>query len=152
MKTEELLKTTKEILELVGFQCLHVFGEHDPSINLYICNVEIEDSPLVTVDVINSVHHLVGRILYSQDDPVYTPFIIDINNKQKSQIEKIKTQADVFMERAKSFSVPVSFPPMSAYERLLAHTYIASFDNFITESQGDGPERHIIVSYKEKTL
>lgn len=152
MKTEELLKTTKEILELVGFQCLHVFGEYDSSINLYICNVEIEESPLITVDVITSVHHLVGRMLYSQNEPMHASFIIDINNKQKNQIEKIKTQADVFMERAKSFGVPVPFPPMSAYERLLAHTYIASFDNFITESQGDGLERHIVVSYKEKTL
>jgi len=151
MKTEELLKTTKEILELAGFQCLHVFGEHDATINLYICNVEIEESPLITEDVITSVHHLVGRILYSQNEPIGIPFIIDINNKQKDHIEKMKKQSDVFMDRAKSFGISVAFPPMSAYERLLIHTYIASCDNFSTESQGEGVERHIVISYKEKS-
>jgi predicted RNA-binding protein Jag len=152
MKTEDILQTTKKILELVGFQCLSVSGEYDNSLNLYVCNVTVEDSPLVTVDVITSVHHLVGRMLYAQDDTTVPSFVVDINNIQRNQIEKIKMQADVLMERAKSFGLSVPFLPMSAYERLLVHTYVASHDNFTTESEGEGVERHIVVSYNQKTL
>ncbi len=149
MKTEDLLKTTKDVLELSGFICSHVSGEYDNAINLYICNAVIEDSELITLDVINSVQHIVGRLLYSKNEPKEFSFIIDINETQKKQIETIKKQADLCMEKAKSVRESVSFPPMTAYERLLVHTYIASFDSFSTESQGDGLGRCVVVYYNK---
>jgi hypothetical protein len=147
MKTEEILKTTKDIIELLGFQCLHVTGEHDHSIGLYICSVSVEDSSLFDTQTISSLHHIVSRLLFSYEEKNSFSFVVDINNVQRGQIDQLKLKADILAERAKSFSTPVAFDPMSSYERLLIHTYIASKPGFITESKGEGLNRHVVVSW-----
>jgi predicted RNA-binding protein Jag len=39
--------------------------------------------------------------------------------------------------------------PMSAYDRKIIHSYLSSKNDIVTESVGEGMNRHIIIKYVE---
>jgi len=41
--------------------------------------------------------------------------------------------------------------PMSAYERMIIHALFTNDPNIMTESEGMGKNRHIILKYREAT-
>ena len=38
---------------------------------------------------------------------------------------------------------------MNSYERRLVHTLIDEYPNLVTESTGEGKDRHVTIKYKE---
>ena len=43
----------------------------------------------------------------------------------------------------------IKLDPMNSYERMIVHNHISKFENLVTESVGEEPERYIIIKYKE---
>ena len=43
----------------------------------------------------------------------------------------------------------ISLDPMNSYERRLVHTIISEYPALITESVGEGKDRHVTIKYKE---
>ncbi len=71
---------------------------------------------------------------------------LDINNYKEKKIEYIKNLAkdiadEVFLTKEKKI-----LPPMPAYQRRIIHMELAQRQDIITESQGDGENRYIIVN------
>jgi len=74
-------------------------------------------------------------------------FLVDINDHRTKQIKDIQAKALIMAERARSFQYDVELSPMSAYERLIVHTTLASASNVKTESQGEGRNRRVVIKY-----
>lgn len=77
-------------------------------------------------------------------------FTVDVNDYYKKHIEELKTRASIVAERVKSFKRDMELMPMSAYDRLLLHSYLSKIPGITTESQGEGFERHIVIKYIEE--
>lgn len=70
---------------------------------------------------------------------------IDVNNYRRERENIITELAKAAARKAIINKTSVELPPMNAYERRLVHMELASRPDVITESIGEGPERHVVV-------
>jgi spoIIIJ-associated protein len=97
-----------------------------------------------------AINHLLTKIVAkaSGDKPAKR-FFVDVNDYQEKLIEELKLKAKIMSERARSFKADIELPPMSAYERMLVHTYLDSASDLKTESVGEGKGRRVVIRYVE---
>lgn len=73
---------------------------------------------------------------------------LDINEYKKKKTEYLKNMAkDLANEVALSKQEKI-LPPMPAYERRVVHAELSNRTDVVTESQGEGLERHIVIKAK----
>jgi spoIIIJ-associated protein len=97
-----------------------------------------------------AINHIVRRMSEKDDSPPESNFIIDVNDYQKNKLDELKQKAKMMAERARFFKSSIPLEPMSSYERMIVHSFLASFGDLVTESAGDGPGRHVVIKYREK--
>lgn len=70
---------------------------------------------------------------------------LDINDYKKKKVEYLKELAKTSADQAFIDKETKNLPPMSAYERRIIHAELSKRTDVVTESQGDGLDRHIII-------
>lgn len=80
----------------------------------------------------------------------YISITLDIGGykgNQKSKLEKIAHRVSRSVAKSKT---DAKLDPMNAYERRIVHTYLAD-DKFVyTTSEGQDPNRYVVIKYKRK--
>jgi len=71
--------------------------------------------------------------------------VLDINGYRKERAGDLQQIAEDAVAKVKETGAPVALEPMSAYERKIVHDAVADL-GFVSESEGEGPGRHIVVS------
>jgi len=71
--------------------------------------------------------------------------IAGYKEKLKGKLEGMATRA---AENVKNSGSPESLPPMSSYDRRIVHEFLANDPQIETHSEGEGKDRHLIVSIK----
>jgi len=74
---------------------------------------------------------------------------LDINNYKKKKVEYLKELAISTADEVSLLKKEKSLEPMSSYERRVIHLELAERDNIVTESDGDGDERRVIIKIKQ---
>jgi spoIIIJ-associated protein len=78
------------------------------------------------------------------------PFVVDVldyRTRRKRSLEDQAKRAAVAVLNGDHESFALT--PMTAYERRIVHQYLQDdFPDLATESQGEGPDRHIVISYR----
>ena len=98
--------------------------------------------------ILDAIQTYVRQAIYNAID-LYVNVTIDVENYRDKQnyfmIKKVKNIArDVTLTK-----VPVKLDPMNSYERKLIHEALQGFKYISTESEGEEPNRCIVVKYKE---
>lgn len=75
------------------------------------------------------------------------PIVIDIEGYKSRRKEKVMGLALNAAARAKRQQGQITMPPMNAYERRLVHLALVDDDDVTTHSEGEDPERRVIVTY-----
>lgn len=101
-------------------------------------------------ETIQALNYLVKRIVENKYKENTPRIILDVNDYQKSRIEKIKTTAYMMAERARFFKSRVELEPMNAFERRIVHEFVSKHDDLDSESSGFGENRRVVISYKKK--
>ncbi|MFP4286219.1 MAG: RNA-binding cell elongation regulator Jag/EloR [Candidatus Izemoplasmataceae bacterium] len=76
--------------------------------------------------------------------------LVDIGGykeNRKKQLEILATKTAKEVARSK---VPVKLTPMNAYERRIIHTKLAEWRDVVTKSEGDHPNRYLVIKPKKK--
>ncbi|MCA4133238.1 R3H domain-containing nucleic acid-binding protein [Arthrobacter sp. M4] len=71
--------------------------------------------------------------------------VLDINGYRKERAGYLQKIAEDAVARVKETGNSVALDPMSAYERKIVHDAVADL-GFVSESEGEGSDRHIVVS------
>lgn len=71
--------------------------------------------------------------------------VLDINGYRKERAGHLQQIAEDAVARVKETGESVALEPMSAYERKIVHDAVADL-GFVSESEGEGADRHIVVS------
>lgn len=101
-------------------------------------------------EALNAINTLLHRYIDSDGDTKGINTIsVDVNNFQKTHIDTLKTKAHMMAERAKFFKSSIDLEPMNGYERRIVHTFLEKDKNIITDSTGEGKNRHIVVKFVE---
>lgn len=98
-------------------------------------------------DVVQALQELT-RLAVQQETGEFSRLILDVagsREKREGELEQIVSAAIAKIEEGAS---QAALPPMSSYERKLVHD-IVSEKGFHSESQGEGPDRHTVITRSE---
>jgi len=94
---------------------------------------------------IDALQHIAWRAAYHDRDERKT-VVVDAAGYRQRREDALQRQADRAASEALRFGRPVELEPMSAPERKTVHTYLADRMDVETHSEGDEPERRLVVS------
>ena len=72
--------------------------------------------------------------------------VIDAEGYRERREQMLQRQADQAVEDALRYDRPVALDAMTASERRLVHEYLRDHDGVQTYSEGDEPDRHLVVA------
>ena len=74
--------------------------------------------------------------------------LLDVNDYRAEQKNRLKEMVINTANRVKESGKPASLLPMSSYERRLCHMAISEVEGVMTESEGEGEDRHVVIKPK----
>lgn len=135
-------KQLDELLRHMGFEAT-VIIENEASPQLL---VQTEDAARLIGhrgDGMRAIQHIVRLMVLREGHDV--PVIVDVDGYRKRQHEQLQETAKHRAEEVKRTGRLATFPPMSSYERRLVHKAVADIDGVMTESNGEGRQRRIVI-------
>jgi spoIIIJ-associated protein len=94
---------------------------------------------------IDAVQHLAQRIVHARTGEMRR-VVIDAEGYRARRQESLERQADQAADEAAREQRPVALDAMTASERRLVHEYLRERGGVETHSEGDEPDRHLVVS------
>jgi spoIIIJ-associated protein len=94
---------------------------------------------------IDAVQHLAQRIVFP-DGPSPVRVSIDADGYRERRERTLHEDADGAAEEALRSGSPVQLEPMGPAERRIVHEYLRERGDVETHSEGDEPERRLVVS------
>jgi spoIIIJ-associated protein len=95
---------------------------------------------------IDAVQHLAMRIAGGGPDGERRRVVIDAEGYRARREETLHRQADQAAEEAVRYGRPIALDAMTASERRLVHEYLRDRGDVETYSEGDEPDRHLVVA------
>jgi spoIIIJ-associated protein len=94
---------------------------------------------------IDALQHLAARFAFrGRSDR--KPVVIDAAGYRERREAALRRAADQAVSDALAYGRPVELEPMSSPERRIVHTYLRDRTDVQTHSEGDEPERRLVVS------
>ena len=98
-----------------------------------------------TLDAIQYLTNLVAH----KEVSGHCHIVVDVENYRARREETLINLAKSLAAKVKRNRQKVSLEPMNAFERKIIHTALHDDTHIVTESAGDEPFRHIVISYKK---
>jgi spoIIIJ-associated protein len=95
---------------------------------------------------IDAVQHLAQRVTGPRTGDTARRIVIDAEGYRERREQMLQRQADQAVEDALRYDRPVALDAMTASERRLVHEYLRDHDGVQTYSEGDEPDRHLVVA------
>lgn len=126
------------------------------------CEIKIRDE-IINVNLLTSNNSIIigkdGRtlnaiqLLLKQTLKNIVPFDIkiniDVSNYKSKKIKYFEHDITKIVKEVLKTKIEVKLDPMNSYERRIVHTIVSSFEKLETISDGDEPNRFVIIKYKE---
>ena len=81
----------------------------------------------------------------------YYRFIIDVNDYKAKRRTRLEKTAKYTAKEVAKTKVEAHLEPMNSYERRIIHSVLTNSKDVITESEGEEPNRHVVIKPKEVT-
>jgi spoIIIJ-associated protein len=94
---------------------------------------------------IDAVQHLAQRIVFPEG-PSQIRVVVDADGYRERRVEALQAEAEQAAEEALRSGGPVELEPMPASERRIVHEYLRERGGVQTHSEGDEPQRRLVVS------
>jgi spoIIIJ-associated protein len=143
-----LRELLEEIVESLG---LDVDVRIDESEELLRGSVEGEDVGLLIGrrgQTIDAVQHLAQRIVFRGGSPD-ARVVIDADGYRERRADALRSIALDAAEESLRTGEAVELEPMPASERRIVHEYLRERDDVQTHSEGEEPERYLVVESVE---
>ena len=109
------------------------------------------DSPMLMergAELLRSIEYLVLEALRAGSEE-HEKVAFDALGFRAARFEELRMAATVAAEKVRQTGAPYSFAPMSSRERRIVHLALRDAEDLRTESQGEGPQRHLVVYPKD---
>jgi spoIIIJ-associated protein len=94
---------------------------------------------------IDAVQHLAQRIVFPEG-PSSVRVVIDANGYRERRADALRAAADDAADKALNTGKPVELEPLPPFERRIVHEYLRERGDVETHSEGNEPERFLVVS------
>ncbi len=143
------------MLQNLGHSENDIVITYDEKSNTYWFALKSSDARLLLgrdAEALAALNHLAAKINEKVFENLETRprVMIDVNDFEKKKIDNLKTIAHMMAERARYFKSSIAIDAMNARDRRIIHEFLSEMSDIKTESEGNGPERHIVIKYVEK--
>lgn len=80
----------------------------------------------------------------------YYRFIIDVNDYKSNRRKRLEKTAKYTAKEVAKTKIEAHLEPMNSYERRIIHNILTNSKDVITESEGEEPNRHVVIKPKEE--
>lgn len=94
---------------------------------------------------IDAVQHLAQRIVFPEG-PSSVRVVIDANGYRERRAETLCADADEAADEAVASGTRVELDPLPPAERRIVHEYLRDREDVETHSEGDEPERFLVIT------
>ena len=133
----------EKLLESMGIAAIVEVESQEP---VYL-HINSDDSALLIGkrgESLRALENLINN-LYRQSELAEGYVGIDIAGYKKERLEKVQALAQETADKVISSGLAHHLNPMNSFERRAVHTLLAETPELITESEGEGPTRHIVI-------
>lgn len=95
---------------------------------------------------IDAIQHLALRVALGDGSGPRYRVVVDADGYRERRREALLGQADDAASEAVRFGRPVALDAMNAGERRIVHEHLRDRDDVETHSEGDEPERHLVIT------
>jgi len=143
-KTQE---AASKLLELIGIESSVDVEETDDSINV---TVNTEDTGLLIGrhgETISALELVLNQIV-NREQTEWKRVVVDTGGYKQKQEEKLRELALNTAQKVKETGTPYSLYDLTSSQRRIIHTILSEDLEIITESEGEGRERKLVVSLR----
>lgn len=95
-----------------------------------------------------AIQHILRQMVYNQIN-IYPYILLDVENYKEKKNSYLERNAKKIAKEVLRTKVDVHLDNMNSYERRIIHNALSEFKNISTTSEGEEPNRHIVIRYKE---
>lgn len=150
MKDEEKLIVKEVLNQLLSHMGIAAEIENQESGDTLIFNLKTSDSGILIGQHGSTLVALqyLTRVLVHKKLPDEVAFVVDVEGYKKNREEFLKELARQAAARVRETKQTLVLKPMMAYERRVIHAELSQFPDIVSESEGEEPERRILIKPK----
>jgi len=144
-------KTTEKLLTLLEItpKTLNVSTTDDSVVNIDLQLDEADTGVLIGYHgkSIAALQLIIGMLLYKQTK-TWTRVIVNIGDYRQKRQETLEKMAQNTAQKVKFSGEPIALFNLNSFERRIIHAYLSENKEVVTESEGEGSNRHLIIKPK----
>lgn len=144
----DIERQVAELLATMGFDDFHLAVEPAVGLEPWRLAVAMRDGRFLIGrggESLQAFEHLVRVLLTRRFGADIPTIVCDVNNYRRERAEYLRVVARSVAQRVKLEGRAISLRPMSAFERRVVHLELSTRPDVVTESEGAGFERRIVV-------
>lgn len=99
-------------------------------------------------DTLRSFQQLLSTTLKNREAVIHR-VNLDIADYKRQRYDRLTEQVGDWVKKVRETKDPFHLQPMNAAERRVVHQAVSDYSDIVTQSEGEGRDRHIILSLKE---
>lgn len=99
-------------------------------------------------DTLRSFQQLLSTTLKNQGAEIHR-VNLDIADYKRQRYDRLIEQVADWVKQIRESKQPMHLEPMNAAERRVVHQAASDYSDILTQSEGEGRDRHIVLSFKE---
>jgi spoIIIJ-associated protein len=100
-------------------------------------------------ELLRSFEHLAHEVLGLHADE-HARIVFDCRNRRMLRMNELETAARMAADRVLKTGVKYEFSPMNSRERRILHLALREFKGISSDSEGVGPNRHVVVQIERR--
>jgi spoIIIJ-associated protein len=147
----ELARTiTSSFIEAMGFSATVTAREEGAQIHVAVTGPDL--APLIgrRGQALEALDLLVN-LMAAHRQGRRVPVVVDVERYHERRVEVLRDVARRFAERARRTGRPAALKPMSSADRRIVHTTLAEDGSVSTHSEGEEPDRHVVITPRKTT-
>lgn len=145
---EYIKEFIKDLILNMGLTCNLEVKKRENGINITV----ISDNNSILIGkngrTLNSITLIVKQMIHNEIGE-YFPFVLDIGEYKVAKEQKLESLAKRTAREVASSKIPAKLDPMNSYERRIIHSILADHKKVTTESEGEEPNRYVVIKPKE---
>lgn len=138
----------KSLIKNMGINCNLEVKKRDDILNITV----LSDNNAILIGkngkTLNSISMILKQHLYNEIGEYY-PFSLDIGEYKLEHERRLESVAKKTAREVAKIKIEAKLEPMNSYERRIIHTVLADNSKVITESEGEEPNRCVVIKPKE---
>jgi len=143
---DNLKESVQEVLLKMDFEAQIEIDASQP--DFLIANIQSDEAGLLIGqggENLSALQHIIRIVVNKKRGPDAINFIVDVNSYKTHRLGLLKEMALSLAKEVRDNGQAKMLEPMPAYERRIIHLILKEFGGVVTESQGEGQLRRVVI-------